>query len=116
MRTDRPGEVVRELVALFRPLNVGVGFASEIRDARDIDGRKGAARNFRVVEVGQATAGILEAKLVDLVVAGRPGVLHGPGHVAVRLLRCARISVLPERLILAAHLDTGDRARTYVRA
>ena len=72
--------------------------------------------NFRVVEVRQSAARILEAEFIDFVVADRPGVLEHSGDVAVGLLRGARVGVLSEGLILAADFDAGDRAGADVSA
>src|SRR5579863_10296504 len=112
----RPRVVVGELVALLDALNEGVRFAAEIRIAGNVYRWVGAARNLRIVEIGKSAAGILKAEFIDLVVADGPGILKHSGYVAVRLLRSARVRVLPEGLILAADFDTGDRAGADVGA
>ena len=116
MAADGPGKVVGELVALFHALNVGVRLAPEICEAGNVDGRVGASWNLRVVEVRKSAARILEAEFIHLVVADGPGVLRRSRHIAIGLLRCARVCVLPGGLVLAADFDSGDRAGAHVRA
>src|SRR5205807_891409 len=107
---DRPGKVVAELVALFDALNVGVRLAPKISESRNVYRRVRTAGNLRIVKVRKAAAGILKAEFIDLVVADCPRVLKCASYVAVGLLRSARVSVLPEGLVLAADLDAGDGA------
>ena len=84
-----PGEIVGELVALFGAPDVGVGLATEIGEAENVDGRVGAARDLGVVEIRQATAGELEAEFIHPVVAESPRVLGYASHIAVGLFRSA---------------------------
>src|SRR5579872_6480749 len=111
-----PGEIVGELISLFDPLNIGVGFAPEETKAWNIHGGICACRNLRVIEVRKAAARELEAELVHLAAAYRPGVLHHTGHVAISLFGGSRIGILSEGLILAAALQPGDCAGTYIDA
>ena len=112
----RPGEIVGELVALLDALNVGIRLAAEISKAGNVDSRIGAAGSCRVVKICEAAASVLEAEFVDLVVAESPGVLHHAGYVAIGLLRSSRISILSERLVLAADFNAGDGAGADVGA
>ena len=84
MASNRPGEIVGELIALLRPLDIGVGFAADKTEARDVGGHVGAAGRVRI-EILQAAARVLEAEFVHLVVADGHRVLHHAGHVAIGL-------------------------------
>ncbi len=111
-----PGKIIGELIALFHALNVGVRLAAEVSEARNVDGRIRPARNLRVVVVRESAPRILEGEFIHLVVADGPGVFGDPGHIAIGRLRGARKCVLSEGLILAAALDSSDRAGTDVGA
>ena len=113
---NRPRESVGELIPLFCTLNVGVRFATEVGKAGNIYRRVGAAGNGGVVEVGEATAGILKQELVDLVRTDRPGILRNSFDVAEGLLRGARVGVLPKGLVLSANLNSSDCAGTHLAA
>src|SRR5580692_12392764 len=109
-------KVVGDLVALLNALNVGVRLAPKIGKPGDVDRRIRASRYRRVVKVRQTATRILEAQLIHFIVADRPSVLNDAGNIAISLLGRAGISVLPERLVLAADLDPRDRAGTHVSA
>src|SRR5579863_1633106 len=113
---DRPGEVVGKLVALFRPLYVGVGFATYISEARDVYSYIASARCGGVVKVGKAAPGILKAKLIDAIVADGPRILKHAGDITIGLLRSSRICILPEHLVFAVDLDSGYGAGTHICA
>src|ERR1019366_3774905 len=83
---DGPGKVVGELVSPLRAPDIRIGLAAEIGKARNIHGRVRSPRNRRVIEVRQSALCVLEAKLVHLAVAERPGVLHHSGPVTICLL------------------------------
>src|ERR1700751_2377699 len=53
---DGPREVVRELIALFGALDIGIGLTSGVGVARNVDSRSRASGVFRVVEIGKAAA------------------------------------------------------------
>src|SRR5438067_10080751 len=114
MPPDGPGEIVTELVPLLGALNVGIWFAAEIGKARDIHRRIRTSRNRSIEKVRQPAAGILETKIVDLVVADYPGFLNHASDITVRLLRGAGISILAKRLVLAADFNSRNRAGTDV--
>src|SRR5215831_20713015 len=103
-----PREVVGELVALLGTAHVAERLAPDEREAGNVDTHAAAAGSGREV-VEQAAPRVLEAELVQLVCARDPRVLEGDAGVAIRLLRRARISVLPEvfRRALRVHLDAG---------
>src|ERR1700751_230351 len=116
MAANGPREVICELVSLFRPLNVGIRLATDIRISSDVYSRSRACRDLRIVAIGESATSVLEAKLVDLVVAYGPGILKHAGDIAIGLFRSAGVRVLPERLIFAAHFDTGNGTGAHVAA
>src|SRR4029077_19333104 len=59
---------------------------------------------------------ILKSELVHFVVADGPCVLRGSRHIAISLLRCTRVCVLPCGLVLPADFNSGDRTRAHVCA
>src|SRR5438876_451616 len=110
VRADAPGKIITELVALLGALNVRVRLTSEVREPGNIDGGKRSARNRRVVKIRKAASSVLEAEIVDLVVADSPCVLRNDDHIAISLLGSSRVSVLPERLVLSTDFNSIDRA------
>jgi hypothetical protein len=115
VRSVRDREVVAELVTLLGALDVGVRLASDECVANDVGGDIGPASAIGV-EVLQSATGILEAELIDLVVADGPGVLEYSSDVAIGLLRGAGVSVLAEGLVLAVDLNAGDCAWADITA
>ena len=115
MAPNRPGKIIGELVAPFRALNERIGLMAQIRVPDDIHRWTIARIDLLVEKVGQAPARVLETKLIDFVVADRPGVLKEAGHIAVRLLRGPRIRILSEWLVLPIDLNTRHCARADIR-
>ena len=115
MPSDRPGEIVGELITLFDPLDIGIRLAADKSEAGNVRSHVGTARRVGI-KILQAATGVLEAKFVDLVGADGHSLLHHAGHVAIGLLGSARKCVLPVRLVLSIHLNAGHRAGTYVGA
>ncbi len=82
----------------------------------DVDGGVISGGDGPVVEVRQTPAGILETKLIHLVIADRPCVLKNAGCVAVGLLRGAGICVLTDGLALAVDFNSVHRAGADIPA
>src|SRR5215469_792068 len=108
--SEGPGEVFVELIALLRALDIGIRLASEIGETGNVDRGIRASGNRGVVKVLQPTPRILEPEIIDLIVADRPGVLNYPGNITIGLSGSARVGVLPEGLVLAAHFNACHRA------
>ena len=108
---DREG--VYELIAFFGPFDEAVWLAAEERKAGDIDCRVRAARAV-VIEVGQASPGVLETELIDLVVAESLRVLCNNTPIVIVLRGGARESILPESLVLPVDFDARNATRTDI--
>src|SRR5437660_10893499 len=112
---EAPGEVVGHLMALLGAVHERERLTPNESESGNVDGHISAAGPAGEV-VEQPPARVLVTELIHFIVSEHPGILRRDGHIAIRLLRCARVGVLSKRLVLAIDLNSRNRTWTYIAA
>ena len=113
MRPLRDGEVIKQFPSLLSPVYVRKRFTTDEAKSGNIGGHTAAIGPIGIGVI-ERTPGILEAELVDLIVADGPGVLAQDAPIVEVVDGSTRPRILSEVLwSLCIHLHAGGAERIY---